>query len=107
MKKVYRYHDMAAPAKPCKVNPVPQIVDAYFHGAFVCGNAEARLQRFDRGWVIQFIGQWQDEDCKTCCWKVYPEQQTRQAALEALQQRARTYGFIKLGIVSVDPPEAL
>jgi len=87
-----------------KVNPMPEVVPCSFTGWFLCTNAEGRLERFDRGWVVSFFGGWGDEDIKPCCWKVYPEQQTDEAAIEAIRRRARDYGFTQIGIVGIDRP---
>lgn len=92
---------------PKQSNPLPEVVPVFFNGSFVCGNAETRLERFDRGWLVSFFGAWDDGDVKSCCWKVYPERQDDVSAIEAVRRRARDYGFVKIGVVHIDMPEAV
>lgn len=102
-----KFKDKMLRKEKTKVNPLPEIVQASVHGMFVCSNPEQRLERFDRGWLVQFFGSWPGDDIKPFCWKVYPDRPTSESAIQAIRQRGRQYGFAKIGIVAVFPPEPL
>jgi len=96
----------ARAAKPSATKPLPELVsvDVVTSGCMLIGNVEERLERFDNGWVITFVAEWNDAGSRAFCWKVYPAKQNESLAIEALRRKAKDYGIDRIGILCIDRP---
>lgn len=82
--------------------PLPDVCTGEILGAVVIGNAESRNNSFDTGWIITFVGAYDDGGTKAFAWKVYPEHRRMEEAIQLLRLRARDCGLVRVGIVCVD-----
>jgi hypothetical protein len=99
-------HSRARPAARTEARPLPQVCRiAEFSGMILVGNVEQRLERFDRGWMVMLAADYEDGEKPKCFgWKVYPTKQTEAEAIELIRRRASDYGFVRIGILHIDPP---
>ncbi len=95
-------HKPKARPKAHHHRPLPQVCTGEMLGAVLIGNAEDRVNPFDTGWIVTFVGAYDDGGTKAFAWKVYPEHKRMEEAIHLIRLRARDCGMVRVGIVSVD-----